>query len=118
MATTFGFSCLQGPHHDAQKSTIVTFPKLSLRETVFPCGLGAEKSVLHLAGAAGTAEAPTEGVFNEASLVFTALPCLEFFKDSSRPLYIVSIFLESTAGSLLIPSIINKLIKAFGCVFA
>src|SRR6187402_3624695 len=103
MATTFGFSFRQGPHHEAQKSTIVTFPKLSLRETVFPCGLGAEKSVLHLAagapGAAGTAEAPTEGDFNSASFVFTALPGLEFFKDSSRLLYIVSIFLESTAGS-------------------
>lgn len=68
MATTFGFSLRQGPHHEAQKSTIVTFPKLSLRETVFPCGLGAEKSVLHLvagAGAApGAAEAPTVGIFN------------------------------------------------------
>jgi hypothetical protein len=28
----------QGAHHDAQKSTIVTFPKLSLRETTFPSG--------------------------------------------------------------------------------
>ncbi len=36
MATTLGFSFRQGPHHEAQKSTIVTFPKLSLREMVFP----------------------------------------------------------------------------------
>ena len=42
-ATTFGFSCLHGPHHDAQKSTIVTFPKLSFKETVFPSGVFAEK---------------------------------------------------------------------------
>src|SRR6188768_3595967 len=106
MATTFGFSFRQGPHHEAQKSTIVTFPKLSFRETVFPSGLGAEKSVLHLAagaGAPGTAEAPTEGVFNSESFVFIALPGFVFFKDSSRPLYIVSNFLESTDGSLLIP---------------
>lgn len=85
MATTFGFSFRHGPHHEAQKSTIVTFPRHSLRLIVLPCGLGAEKSVLHLAaGAAGTALAPTEGVFNEASLVFTALPCLEFFNVSSK----------------------------------
>jgi hypothetical protein len=49
MATTFGFSTLQGPHHEAQKSTIVTFPKLSLSEITLPSGLGAEKSDLQLA---------------------------------------------------------------------
>src|SRR6187431_945383 len=106
MATTFGFSFRQGPHHEAQKSTIVTFPKLSFRETVFPAGLGAEKSVLHFAAGAagaGTAEAPTDGVFFSAIFVFIALPGLEFFKDSSSPLYIDSNFLESTDGSLLIP---------------
>lgn len=43
-ATTFGFSALQGPHHDAQKSIIVTFPKLSFKETVLPSGVFAEKS--------------------------------------------------------------------------
>ena len=48
MATKFGFSALHGGHHDAQKSTIVTFPKLSLREIIFPSGLGAEKSELQL----------------------------------------------------------------------
>jgi hypothetical protein len=63
MATTFGFSFRQGPHHDAQKSTIVTFPKLSLREITFPSGLGAEKSDLHLAAGAGAAGvAPTDGI--------------------------------------------------------
>ena len=85
MATTFGFSLRHGPHQEAQKSTIVTFPKLSLRLIVLPCVLGAEKSVLHLAaGADGTAVVPTEGVFNEAIFVFIALPCLEFFNDSSK----------------------------------
>jgi len=44
----FGFSALQGPHQEAQKSTIVTLPKLSFRLTVFPSGFGAEKSDLHL----------------------------------------------------------------------
>ena len=42
-ATTFGFSALHGPHHDAQKSIIVTFPKDSFKETVFPSGVFAEK---------------------------------------------------------------------------
>jgi hypothetical protein len=63
IATTFGFSFLHGPHHEAQKSTIVTFPKLSLRETTFPSGLGAEKSALHLALPTGAADAPTAGIF-------------------------------------------------------
>lgn len=38
-----GFSCRQGPHHDAQKSIIVTLPKLCLSEITFPSGLLAEK---------------------------------------------------------------------------
>jgi hypothetical protein len=42
-ATTFGFSALQGPHQDAQKSIIVTFPKDSFKETIFPSGVLAEK---------------------------------------------------------------------------
>ena len=63
IATTFGFSFRHGPHHDAQKSTIVTFPKLCLREIIFPSGLGAEKSALHLASPTGAAVAPTEGIF-------------------------------------------------------
>ncbi|WP_304200854.1 hypothetical protein [Flavobacterium alvei] len=49
MATILGFSALQGPHQEAQKSTIVIFPKLSFRLTIFPSGFGAEKSELHLA---------------------------------------------------------------------
>ena len=44
MATTFGFSALQGPHHEAQKSIIVTFPNDSFKETVLPSGVLAEKS--------------------------------------------------------------------------
>jgi len=44
MATTFGFSALQGPHHEAQKSIIVTFPNDSFKETVLPSGVFAEKS--------------------------------------------------------------------------
>ncbi|MDW8851827.1 hypothetical protein SD960_17125 [Flavobacterium sp. MMLR14_040] len=63
MATTFGFSFLHGPHHEAQKSTIVTFPKLSLSEITFPSGFGAEKSDLHLASPTGGAVAPTAGIF-------------------------------------------------------
>jgi hypothetical protein len=43
MATTFGFSSLQGRHHDAQKSIKVIFPKLSFKETIFPSGVGALK---------------------------------------------------------------------------
>lgn len=65
MATTFGFSALQGPHQEAQKSTMVTFPKDSLREIIFPSGLGAEKSDLQwvsLAGA-GVGIVPTVGAF-------------------------------------------------------
>lgn len=42
-ATTFGFSALHGPHQDAQKSIMVTFPKDSFKETVFPSGVFAEK---------------------------------------------------------------------------
>ncbi len=63
IATTFGFSSLHGPHHEAQKSTIVTFPKLSFKEITFPSGLGAEKSELHLASPAVGAVAPAEGAF-------------------------------------------------------
>jgi hypothetical protein len=44
MATTFGFSALQGPHHEAQKSIIVTFPNDSFNETILPSGDFAEKS--------------------------------------------------------------------------
>jgi hypothetical protein len=53
MATILGFSALQGPHQEAQKSTIVIFPKTSFKEIIFPSGFGAEKSALHLAAAAG-----------------------------------------------------------------
>src|SRR5690606_40085782 len=44
IATTLGFSIRQGPHQDAQKSIIVTFPKDSFNEIVLPSGDGAEKS--------------------------------------------------------------------------
>jgi hypothetical protein len=43
-ATTLGFSIRQGLHHEAQKSSSVTFPKDSLSETAFPFGAEAEKS--------------------------------------------------------------------------
>jgi hypothetical protein len=65
-ATTFGFSCRQGLHQDAQKSIMVTLPKLCLSEIIFPSGLFAEKlgaclpASPHLvagAGVAGSAEA-------------------------------------------------------------
>ena len=81
-----GFSCLQGAHHEAQKSTIVTLPKLSLSEIILPSGLGAEKSVLHLASPAAGADAPTVGAFISASLAFTALPGFVFLMVSSNPL--------------------------------
>ena len=108
IATTFGFSALQGPHQEAQKSTIVTLPKHSFREITFPSGLGPEKSALHLASAAGAGAGaggvvPTDGDFISASFAFTALPGFVFFRDSSKPLYIFSDFLESALGSFNIP---------------
>jgi hypothetical protein len=48
----FGFSARQGPHQDAQKSTIVTFPAIDFKEIIFPSTFGAEKSFIHFAGAA------------------------------------------------------------------
>ena len=86
MATTFGFSCLHGAHQEAQKSTIVTFPKLSLRVIILPSGLGAEKSVLHLASPVDGADAPTEGALISANFAFTALPGFVFLIVSSKPL--------------------------------
>jgi hypothetical protein len=47
----------QAAHHDAQKSTIVTFPKL-LRETTFK----EAKSEVHLSSPTGAAVAPTAGI--------------------------------------------------------
>ena len=72
----FGFSLRQGPHHDAQKSTMVILPRLSFNETFFPAGLGAEKSALHFAPpkAGGAVGAD----FNLAKASFTALPGLLF----------------------------------------
>lgn len=68
MDTIFGISALQGAHQDAQKSTIVIFPKLSFSEIIFPSGFGAEKSDLHLvelagAGGGGGGVVPTDGLF-------------------------------------------------------
>ena len=88
-----GFSFRQGPHQDAQKSTIVILPKLSFNETTFPAGLGAEKSALHLAP-------PIEGAavgppFSLAKASFTALPGFEFCNFSSNSLNIASAFLMS-----------------------
>lgn len=88
-ATTLGFSLLQGLHHEAQKSTIVTFPKLFLSEITFPSGFGAEKlGALHLAagaaGVAGAAGAP--GTDDLIALIFSAisLPGLVPFNSSSK----------------------------------
>lgn len=58
-ATTFGFSDLQGPHQDAQKSTIVTFPAIDFKEIIFPSVFGAEKSFSHCAAGAGPATGAT-----------------------------------------------------------
>ena len=63
MATIFGFSPLQGPHQEAQKSTIVIFPATSLSEISLPSGFGAEKFALHLAGAADGAGAAGASAF-------------------------------------------------------
>ena len=57
----FGFSLLQGAHQEAQKSTMVTFPRHSLRLIVLPCGFGPEKSELHLVAAAGAGAGPGIG---------------------------------------------------------
>lgn len=106
IATTFGFSLRHGPHQEAQKSTIVTFPKHSFREITFPSGLGPEKSDLHLASAVGAGAgdvAPTDGDFISASLVLIALPGFVFFNDSSKLLYNFSDFARSVLGSLSIP---------------
>lgn len=55
-ATTLGFSALHGPHHEAQKSTIVTLPAIDFKDIILPSGFGPEKSVVHLpAGAAAGA---------------------------------------------------------------
>jgi hypothetical protein len=62
-------------HHDAQKSTIVTFQTL-LRETTFPSGLGAAKSEVHFVSTgAGSA---TKGLISKFCLDFPAF----VFKDS------------------------------------
>ena len=57
MDTTFGFSFLHGPHHDAQKSMIVIFPAICFKETTFPLTSFAEKSALHFPAGAGAADA-------------------------------------------------------------
>lgn len=102
-ATIFGFSLRHGGHHDAQKSTMVTFPKLCFKLITFPCGFGAEKSALHFAepGAAGVA--PTEGAFISVKRALIALPGLVFFNDSSKLSYNFSAFLTSVDGSFNIP---------------
>jgi hypothetical protein len=41
--TTFGFSFLHGPHQDAQKSMMVTFPSACFKLNVFPSGVFALK---------------------------------------------------------------------------
>jgi hypothetical protein len=112
MATTFGFSALHGPHHEAQKSTMVTFPKLCFREISFPWGFGAEKSDLQLAGAGAGAGA----IFD--SLIFNsmAFPGFVVFKDASKLAYNPSTFLMSTAGSFIILCIIKAVINDLGCV--
>ena len=43
-ATTLGFSALHGPHHEAQKSMIVTFPNDSFKVIILPSGFLAENS--------------------------------------------------------------------------
>ena len=78
-----GFSRRQGPHHEAQKSTIVTFPKQSFKAITLPSGFGAEKSVLHLAGVPVTGAAPA-GFLISDNLVLIVLPGLVFFKSSSK----------------------------------
>jgi hypothetical protein len=97
----FGFSLRQGPHHEAQKSTIVILPKLSFKEITFPSGLGAEKSALHLAPPIEGAAAGPPLSFAKAS--FIAFPGLEFCNFSSKSLNIFSAFLTSVLGSFKTP---------------
>ncbi len=61
-ATTLGFSFRQGPHQEAQKSIIVIFPLASFNENIFPSGVLAEKSVLHLAAGASAATGACSGI--------------------------------------------------------
>jgi hypothetical protein len=71
----------QGAHHDAQKSTIVTFPKLPKRND-FPSGLGAEnlKFILCLQ----LAVAPAAGELISVVLLYRD-SSFSAFKDSSKP---------------------------------
>jgi hypothetical protein len=62
------FSLRQGAHHDAQKSTIVTFPKLSLRETTFPSGLE-QQNLKFICRLLLGAVAPTAGELISVSFV-------------------------------------------------
>jgi hypothetical protein len=67
----------QGAHHDAQKSTIVTFPKL-LKRNDFPFGVRAAKSEVHLSSPTGAAVAPTAEELISVSF-FTDFPAFLFF---------------------------------------
>jgi hypothetical protein len=61
----------------AKKSTIVTLPRLS-NEIIFPSGLGAENSVLHLASPVAGTLAPAEGDLVSVNFALIALPGLLF----------------------------------------
>jgi hypothetical protein len=101
-ATIFGFSLRHGGHQEAQKSTIVTLPKLCFKLITLPSGLGAAKSDLHfVAGAVGVA--PTVGAFISVKRLLIALPGFVFFKSSSKLSNSFSAFLTSVDGSFNIP---------------
>src|SRR5690606_33666237 len=74
--TKFGFSTLQGLHHAAQKSRIVTFPKEDFKDMISPSGVGAEKS--------GATE-PTDSFFTPSNCFANSLPISLFFNSSESP---------------------------------
>src|SRR5665213_2076914 len=73
--TTFGFSCRQGPHHDAQKSMSTYFPLNDDRFTIFP---------LVSASANSGATAPKATAFNFGSLSANFFPFSDSFIVAER----------------------------------
>ena len=92
-ATTFGFSFLQGPHHEAQKSIKVTLPKDCFSDISLSSGLLAEKFgalspiFIHCAVGAGAVIAGIGGAGGAtglSNLVLILLPILVFFNTASK----------------------------------
>src|SRR5690242_15539249 len=97
MATTLGFSIRHGLHHDAQKSTIVTFPIASFKESFFPAGVlalnaGAVEPGSALlfpgasAGAAGWVGSAV-GIGTSLNILPSSFPFSVFFNSGSSVAY-------------------------------